>query len=279
MDQWSVDRNSTEPETYWRPNLELATMVDVSVSMDAARVSIKTVRKYRITLEDRELRFREEYPEYLRDALPAAEFDGVVRKLNAELEARVFRSAERMRRWCILCISLSLVAMGVLGIPACLVAISKFRRRMRHFWEQTRVFLLELNSKVYQRRRIEWRIVENKRNRRQRDATLPILSYAIEITVKPIPPGLHVPPPPPQIPSPIEESVITTEPMEISTRRRHGVTLRRLDQMETVALIENLGGFAPMGTTEQVADDLISDGSYTTMSSLPSTLALSSLSD
>jgi hypothetical protein len=148
------------------------------------------IKKFILPFNERELCFSEDYPKEMTTILSIAEIDGVIHRINDEFRVKVALAAQRMRVWCITSIMLALVAIGFFGIGPSLYKIVCFRREMHRFWRNVRQFLLEINRQIYQCRRVEWRLVEDRSKLDSREIIFPLLAYVIEVTVKPTIPKL-----------------------------------------------------------------------------------------
>jgi len=151
----------------------------------ARPVVCSKTKRFILAFDERELSFSEDYPKDLTAILSVSELDGVIRRINDEFRVKVAKAAQRMRVWCITSILLALVAVGFLGIPQSLYTIVRFRTEMHRFWRRVRQFFVEINRQVYQSRRVEWRLTEDRKKLNSREVTFPLLAYVIEITIKP----------------------------------------------------------------------------------------------
>jgi hypothetical protein len=57
---------------------------------------------------------------------------------------------------------------------------------MHRFWNNVRQFFSEINRQIYQSRRIEWKLIEDRSKLEDRAITFPLLAFVIEITCKPV---------------------------------------------------------------------------------------------
>ena len=144
----------------------------------------RQARRFKIPLNEASLKFSENYPTGLLEKVPILEIDAIIRRINNELQQMVRPTAKLMKKWCLGSLCLSVVVIGIFGIPYSVVLIHRFRNLISHYWERVRAYFLAINNSIYRSRRIEWRLVEDKQKIENRDLTNPILTFAIEVTCK-----------------------------------------------------------------------------------------------
>jgi len=139
---------------------------------------------FRIHFVEKPLAFSDRYPPGLAEFLSVAEFDAVLRRINVEMAEPIRERAHKVRILVCTCLALCAIVVGVFGAPVMLIKTNRQRRELKRFWIDVREYLTDQNRRVFSRRNIEWKLVEEKHRLKGRDVINPMLAYRIEIIVK-----------------------------------------------------------------------------------------------
>lgn len=141
-------------------------------------------KRYKIRFDEQALEFEETFPQALQDILNVEEFLGILHKVNSELNQEAVEISRNVRKWAWVTGIGSLFVVGLVLVPVLYSKTNRQRKTLDAFWQRVRDFLLDANRRTFQKRRLEWKLVEDRRKLRGRDVANPQLAYRIDIIHK-----------------------------------------------------------------------------------------------
>lgn len=144
---------------------------------------IKSKRfKFRFNIDTFE--FDSEFPQALNQVMDHQEFLAIFDKINGELNQDLIQSNKKFQNSAKVFAISSLFVIGFFYSPIMQHYYRKRQRQAAIFWDSIKEFLSSCNRRTFQKRRIEWRIVEDAKKMKGRDVVDPVLCYRIDIIQK-----------------------------------------------------------------------------------------------
>lgn len=141
-------------------------------------------KRYKINFDHQTLTFDETLPEGLNDLIRPEEFDAILRKINTELNQEALEACRKMKRMGTVYGPLSLAFIGLLLTFNMARRARRCRKALLTFFKNVEDLLNEWNKKTFLRKKIDWRLVQDKKYIRGRDAANPFFAYRIDILHK-----------------------------------------------------------------------------------------------
>lgn len=128
------------------------------------------------------LTFSDTYPEHeLKDAVTEEEFKAILQKINVELAAKLHKNSESLKKWFRTTKYLCLVVVGIFLLPVVFHKSSKQTKLLTEFQDDVKDYLYKINRKKYLKRKVEWKLVKDKRRAKSKDAVNPESQIRLEI--------------------------------------------------------------------------------------------------
>lgn len=139
--------------------------------------------KLRLDFNITTLTFADKYPERdLANVMTRGEFETVLRRINLELAARLHENAESIRRWFKIVGVSSIFLVGILLLPVLLHKSGHQAKLLSDFQDDVKEYLYKLNKKKYLKRKIEWKLIKDKRDKNSnKDIVNPESQLRIEL--------------------------------------------------------------------------------------------------
>lgn len=141
--------------------------------------------KYKLTFNAQELMFDDTYIEELSESVYPEEFDAVLRTINTEHAMKIQKCNRSIKKWMKIVGISSIFIIGILLSPILLTKVSNQKKNMEAFWEKVKDYLYHVNKKTYLKRGVEWRLEQDKRQIKGRDAVNPLAAYRLVIICEP----------------------------------------------------------------------------------------------
>jgi hypothetical protein len=138
--------------------------------------------KLKIDFNIHTLSFAEKYPkEELEDVMKEEEFQAVLQKINEELAAELHHNSKALKKWFDITKVLLFFVVGIALLPVVLHKSTKQAKLLTEFQDATRDYLYKINKKKFLKRKIEWKLVKDKKRARGKDAVNPESQIRLEI--------------------------------------------------------------------------------------------------
>lgn len=112
------------------------------------------------------------------------EYDAIIKKINTDLNMELLETTQEFRKWARIWIFTAYLGVGLIFTPI-LVRRSKRQQEMLElFWQRIRAYLAECNRRIFTKRRLEWKLIEQVSTLKGRDIINPLYAYRLDIIQK-----------------------------------------------------------------------------------------------
>jgi len=141
-------------------------------------------KRYKIRFDDQEMQFEENFPTGLAGHLFPEEFDAIIKKINTDFNQELIQATTEFRRWSKIWIVAAFTGIGLVITPVLSSKAKRQSKLLKEFWEAIRIHLGQWNRERFQKRRLEWKLVEEQQKIKGRDVVNPLYAYRIDIIQK-----------------------------------------------------------------------------------------------
>jgi len=127
--------------------------------------------KVRFNFDTHDFTFNSKFPDgEIREVMSQDEFDDIMNKLNVEFAEKLHRNALEIQKWFKIVGFGSLVIVGIFFLPVLMTKSNKQSKYLTEFYDDVKEYLYRQNKKKFLKRKIEWKLIKDKKLAKGKDA-------------------------------------------------------------------------------------------------------------
>lgn len=127
--------------------------------------------KVRFDFDTHDFTFHSKFPDgEIREVMSQDEFDDIMNKINVEFADKLHQNALEIQKWFKIVGFGSMVIVGIFFLPVLMSKSSKQSKYLAEFYDDVKEYLYRQNKKKFLKRKIEWKLIKDKKLAKGKDA-------------------------------------------------------------------------------------------------------------
>lgn len=127
--------------------------------------------KVRFDFDTNDFIFNNKFPDgEIREVMSQDEFDDIMNKINIEYANKLHKNAVAVKKWFKIVGYGSLVIVGIFFLPVLISKSNKQSKYLSDFYDEVKEYLYRQNKKKFLKRKIEWKLIRDKKLAKGKDA-------------------------------------------------------------------------------------------------------------